>query len=160
NGGEIIANENSYLDLYAYVYPYYATYQGVNWVVEDGSELATIDSYGRLTATGKGDGKVVVRAYALDGSGVYAETAVMLDGFVAAGIDSPCQEEGMSVCILQSGNLLKVSASVGSQVAIYDLSGRQVSVSVQESEVSYYRIAEKGFYILRVGGYGYKFVCH
>lgn len=159
NGGEIIANKNSYLDLYAYVYPYYATYQGVNWVVEDGSELATIDSYGRLTATGKGDGKVVVRAYALDGSGVYAETAVMLDGFVAAGIDTPCQEEGMPVCILQSGNLLKVSAPVGSQVAIYDLSGRQVSVSVQESEVSYYHIAEKGFYILRVGGYGYKFVC-
>lgn len=160
DGGEIIANEKDYLVLHAQVLPYYATYQGVNWVVEEGRELATIDSYGHLTATGKGDGKVVVRAYALDGSGIYAETVVTLDGFVAAGVDTPCQEENVSVRILQSGSVLQVSAPVGSQVAIYDLSGRQVSASIQENEVSYYRIVPKGLYILRVGEDSYKIINH
>ena len=160
NGGKIIANENNYLDLYAHVLPYYATYQGVSWTIEDGHELATIDRHGRLTATGKGNGKVLVRAYALDGSGVYAETEVMIDGFFSADVDIPNQGNNEFVCAsLLSGNILKVTAPIGSKVAIYDISGRQVLVSIQGNEKSYYRITTKGVNILRIGDNSYKFIC-
>lgn len=158
-GGEIVAGENNYLDILAHIYPYYATYQGLNWVVTEGNELATIDNYGRLTATGTGDGDVVVRAYALDGSGVYAESTIRLDGFAAAGMEELCEEQGeVSVRILQQGRLLEVQAPVGTPVFVYDLMGRQVLNELQKDTLVQYPFNKSGIHILRAGDKSYKFV--
>ena len=78
-----IAGEDEALTLTAAVSPYYATYQGVNWTIESGKEIAAIDESGRIMPAGnKENGKVVVRAYALDGSQVYGEFEIEFSGFL------------------------------------------------------------------------------
>lgn len=62
--------------LIAYVYPNTATFQGVNWIITNGEDIITIDKYGIITATGKKNGSATVRAYAIDGSGIYGEIKV------------------------------------------------------------------------------------
>lgn len=73
---EINSPDSLSLKLTAYVYPSLATMQRVNWIVYSGEDIATIDQTGKLTAKGDANGTVVVRAYAVDGSGVYGEVAV------------------------------------------------------------------------------------
>lgn len=78
-----IAGEDEALALTAAVSPYHATYQGVNWTIESGKEIAVIDESGRIMPAGnKENGKVVVRAYALDGSQVYGEFEIEFSGFL------------------------------------------------------------------------------
>ncbi|MBR5803486.1 MAG: VCBS repeat-containing protein [Bacteroidaceae bacterium] len=158
NGGTIIASEKNYLDLFAYVYPNNATYQGINWVVMSGDELATVDRYGRLRATGKGDGEVIVRAYALDGSGIYAETMVKIDGFVVANVEDVLQGQDSIVRVTQYGNLLNIFAPVETPIAVYNISGTLLYSDMMRENSLQYRLVEKGIYLLRVGNYVYKFV--
>ena len=80
-GEDIVAGTNTTSQLIAYINPYYATYKGVNWVVEEGDDIATIDANGVLKANGVTNGNVVVRAYALDGSEVYGEKTIKVSGF-------------------------------------------------------------------------------
>ena len=67
--------------LTAHVYPYYASYKAVNWVIMQGADFAQIDNQGILTIDGITNGDIVVRAYALDGSNVYGETTIHVSGF-------------------------------------------------------------------------------
>ena len=80
-GQDIVANTGKTSQLIAYINPYYATYKGVNWVVEEGDDIATIDANGVLKANGVTNGNVLVRAYALDGSEVYGEKTIKVSGF-------------------------------------------------------------------------------
>lgn len=80
-GKNIVAGENIISQLIAYIYPYYASYKAVNWVIEEGEDFADIDANGFLSVDGLTNGDVVVRAYALDGSNVYGETTINVSGF-------------------------------------------------------------------------------
>ncbi|MCF8224925.1 MAG: cellulase family glycosylhydrolase [Bacteroidales bacterium] len=66
------------LQLEAEVLPENASRKMVAWNVVDGKPMATIDQDGLLTATGDGNGIVIVRASANDGSGVYDEMEITL----------------------------------------------------------------------------------
>lgn len=74
------AGETS-LQLMAAIYPLNTTVQRLNWQVAEGNDIATISASGLLTA--KEDGIVTVWAYAVDGSGVYGEVQVRVDGLTA-----------------------------------------------------------------------------
>lgn len=65
------------LQLFAYLHPFSATLRDIDWGITVGSDFATIDKNGLLTA--KESGKVTVRATAVDGSGVFDEFVVTLD---------------------------------------------------------------------------------
>ena len=80
-GNDIYSGSGGISEMYAYVQPYYASYNAVNWVIEQGEDIATIDANGVLKANGIANGEVLVRAYALDGSGVYAEKTINISGF-------------------------------------------------------------------------------
>ena len=75
------------LDLQARIYPYNATLTSPNWIVVSGDDIATVDARGRVTATGRGNGLVTVRACAIDGSGASGEFIVAVKG-VVSGIES------------------------------------------------------------------------
>lgn len=64
------------------IMPVTADMKQVNWQIVEGSELATISPNGVLKATGKEDGKIVVRATTLDGSELSADVTVQKEGFV------------------------------------------------------------------------------
>ena len=81
-GEDIIAGKNLSSQLQAYVYPYYATYKLVNWVIMEGQEFASINNNGLLTLKNHyTNGTVLVRAYALDGSEVYSDIQIKVSGF-------------------------------------------------------------------------------
>ncbi len=65
------------LQLFAYLHPFSATLRDIDWSIVEGSDFATIDKEGLLTAIESGD--VTVRATAVDGSGVFDEFVVTLD---------------------------------------------------------------------------------
>lgn len=75
------------LDLQARIYPYNATLTSPNWIIVSGDDIATVDTRGRVTATGRGNGQVTVRACAIDGSGASGEFIVTVKG-VVSGIES------------------------------------------------------------------------
>ena len=70
------------LHLSAEIFPVTADIRGVNWQILSGSELATINQNGLLTAVGLENGEIVVRATAIDGSGIYAELTVEKKDFM------------------------------------------------------------------------------
>lgn len=72
----ITLDDKPSIRLIAYVYPNTATFQGVNWIITNGEDIITIDKYGIINATGKKNGSATVRAYAIDGSGIYGEIKV------------------------------------------------------------------------------------
>lgn len=82
---ELVAGQPQ-LHLFVEVLPQTATFTNVAWTIVSGSELASIGQNGLLKANGTGDGDVVVRATALDGSGVYAEVTIRCEG-AGSGVD-------------------------------------------------------------------------
>ncbi len=70
------------LQLLAYVYPIEATLRQVDWFITSGSDIATINKNGLLTATG--DGTITVRAQSVDGSNVYGEIEIKITGLPSA----------------------------------------------------------------------------
>lgn len=88
SGGNAIDFSNeTYLDLGARVYPYNATFLSPAWIITTGEDIATVDTRGRVTATGRGNGEVTVRACAIDGSGVSGEFTLNVSG-VDSGVDA------------------------------------------------------------------------
>ena len=88
SGGNAIDFSNeTYLDLGARVYPYNATFMSPAWIITAGEDIATVDARGRVTATGRGNGEVTVRACAIDGSGVSGEFTLNVSG-VDSGVDA------------------------------------------------------------------------
>ena len=75
-GASIISSDNGSLQLTEIVLPENATNKSVSWSIVDDTGLATISSTGLVTAVG--NGAVVVRATANDGSDIYGTFAVIL----------------------------------------------------------------------------------
>lgn len=71
--------EQGALHLFTEMQPLSATFNRVSWEIVEGAGLATIDANGLLTATGEGSGNVVVRATALDGSGLTAKATIVCE---------------------------------------------------------------------------------
>lgn len=71
--------EQGALHLFTEMQPLSATFNRVSWEIVEGDGLATIDANGLLTATGEGSGNVVVRATALDGSGLTAKATIVCE---------------------------------------------------------------------------------
>ena len=82
---ELVA-EQPQLHLFVEVLPQAATFTNVVWTIVSGSELATINQNGLLKANGTGNGDIVVRATALDGSGVYTEVTIRCEN-AGSGVD-------------------------------------------------------------------------
>ena len=70
------------LHLSAEIFPVTADIRGVNWQIVSGSELATINQNGLLSSLGEENGEIIVRATAIDGSGIYAELTVEKKDFL------------------------------------------------------------------------------
>lgn len=86
---EINYQNEKYIDLFTRVTPHNATFVNPNWTIASGEDIATIDSQGRVTANGIGNGEVTVRAYAIDGSGINADFRLQINGVEQTGIDTP-----------------------------------------------------------------------
>lgn len=71
------------LHVYAEIMPAMASYKQVNWSIESGSELVTINQSGLLTYVGGGvNGMVRIKATTIDGSGLSATMDIPVSGFV------------------------------------------------------------------------------
>ncbi|MCL2027915.1 MAG: T9SS type A sorting domain-containing protein, partial [Bacteroidales bacterium] len=75
------------LFLYPEIFPFNATYQGVEWSIVSGAERGTITANGVLTGLPEQSGVIRVRAEATDGSGTFAERNITLTLF-----STPCDE--------------------------------------------------------------------
>lgn len=119
DGGEFLS-----LQLSAYVYPVNATFNRVDWVVADGNDVVAVNQNGLLTALG--NGSATVRAYAVDGSGVYGEVSVSVSGW--SGIESSTINRNGELTVTASGEESVISGIDASETApatvrIYNLNG-------------------------------------
>lgn len=84
----------STVQLIAYLYPANASWRNVNWTIEEGNEYASVSASGLVTAIGDNvSGRVVVRASAIDGSGVYAEIMLNYQSGISAATSAQKSEE-------------------------------------------------------------------
>lgn len=72
--------ESKVLHLYAEIFPVTVGIRNVTWSIVKGEDIAEINSLGLLSANNK-NGEVVVRATAMDGSGIYSEKRFLISGF-------------------------------------------------------------------------------
>ena len=72
--------ESKVLHLYAEIFPMTVGIRNVTWSIVKGDDIAEINSLGLLSANNK-NGEVVVRATAMDGSGIYSEKRFLISGF-------------------------------------------------------------------------------
>lgn len=81
NGANTITTNNRNLQLSAEVFPANATDKTVRWSLVNGTDLATINSSGLVTAVE--NGSVTVKATANDGSGIYAlmDIPIIIENF-------------------------------------------------------------------------------
>ena len=76
-GTDVLSVRQPVLHLYAELLPANATIRQVAWSILSGSDLATVTSSGELVATDTDkEGKIVVQAAAIDGSGLKAELTI------------------------------------------------------------------------------------
>lgn len=89
---EITANAGT-LQILADILPVNATIQDLNWSVTNVTGEATINQSGLLTAAGglSANGTVIVRADAIDGSGIFGELIVTISNQVD--IPGPCEPD-------------------------------------------------------------------
>ncbi len=71
---EIDGEVDNSLQLLAYIYPVNATLRQVEWTITEGSDIASVDKYGYLTA--KGNGNITVRATSVDGTDAWGEIQI------------------------------------------------------------------------------------
>lgn len=76
---DVNAAESATLQLLAQISPANVSTHRVDWVVTSGSETATVNDNGVVTAIG--NGTAVITAYATDGSGVYGEATITVYNF-------------------------------------------------------------------------------
>ena len=120
----------------------------------DGSGIAEVDQDGFVTLVGDANGKVTVRASAIDGSGVYADMEIQ------AGDLTDIEEavsETSEVQVSLSGGMLYVrnlptGVPGGVKVAVYDLNGRMVHAEkTMEAEIGIpCDVFPGGMYLLRL----------
>jgi uncharacterized protein YjdB len=109
-GSNIIDTDDATLQLIATVTPLDAANREVNWSVSNGTGYGSINSSGLLTA--QGDGTVVVRATARDGSGVFGTYSVTILNQLAYVTDIIVTVEGGAEAITYVNETLKLAATV------------------------------------------------
>lgn len=77
-GSNVINVKGGSINLSAIVSPDDSTYTDVIWTIDSGEDIAQIDNNGKLTAKGTGNGNVVVKAEANDGSRVFKTKTITL----------------------------------------------------------------------------------
>ena len=118
--------EQGALHLFTEMQPLSATFNRVSWEIVEGDGLATIDANGLLTATGEGSGNVVVRATAIDGSGLTAEATIVCEegaGGVTELRDYNDGEWQLRV-VNNGGNLMLSGWNDGDEATLYIVSMR------------------------------------
>ena len=117
---EISSLDSLSINLTAYIYPSLATMQRVNWIVYRGEDIATIDQNGKLTAYGNKFGNVVVRAYAIDGSGVYGEiTVTVLEMSGINDISAPSFDDKLNIYPSPANKEITIAGMGGNKTEVY-----------------------------------------
>lgn len=123
---EITTKQGS-LQLSAIVEPLTASSNKVVWTITSGSQLATIDTTGLLTATGYGNGTVKVQALAFDGSGIKATKNIYISGQTSDIVDIT---KNCTIHIQET--ILSIPCSYLYSIEIYSITG-QLQKSMQFS---------------------------
>ncbi len=141
------------LQMIADVLPTNATNTNVSWSVINGSGQASISSLGLLTA--ETNGSVIVKATALDGSGVFDEKTVTISG-QTVGISKSNQNNEFSVSYSFSDEFLKIisnSQSDDLQIDIYEICGKRIfseDFSISENIIIDMHPFTKGAFIVNL----------
>jgi hypothetical protein len=108
SGETAITADGGSLQMIADVRPVDADNKDVTWSIYSGSEYATISESGLLTAVGNGN--VIVRATARDGTGIYGSTTIAVSGqFVPVASISITGSDGSIAITTDHGSLQMVA---------------------------------------------------
>ncbi len=151
-----LTREQGSLHLFVEMQPLSATFNRVAWSIIEGAELATLDNNGLLTATsGNPAGTIVVRATALDGSGLIAEATIACEEDAGSSTELIDYNDGdWQLKVVNDRSSLRLSGwNEGQEVAIYVVSMQgqlldvvRTSDSQVEIDCSRYAI---GFYVVK-----------
>jgi uncharacterized protein YjdB len=139
-GSSSITRQNGSLQLIASIVPSNATHKKVTWSLASGSELATIDANGLMTAID--NGIVTAMAEANDGSGVYGTIDISIDLSV---------EKPYSVIVSADEIRILFNEDFVSWIAdLYNLQGGQIMRKIVDSNILTFDISHvaPGFYLI------------
>ena len=115
------------INLYADVYPLNATFKKLVWSVVEGSDIAYVDQNGALTAEGSKNGTVTVRASTVDGSGVYSDISIVVNGMTAIeSVDDDNSDVVVYPSVIHDAVHVRNLTSGKNRVSIYSLSGQMM----------------------------------
>lgn len=115
------------INLNADVYPLNATFKKLVWSVVEGSDIAYVDQNGALTAEGSKNGTVTVRASTVDGSGVYSDISIVVNGMTAIeNVDDDNSDVVVYPSVIHDAVHVRNLASGKNRVSIYSLSGQMM----------------------------------
>lgn len=143
------------LQFSATVLPENTSRKEIAWKVMDGGNLASIDPSGLLTAAGNGNGMVIVRGSANDGSGVFDEMSVTLTN-QGTGVNEIMPEE---LKAWMAGDVLHIAfpGSVSQQqLSLFSIDGRKLLTERVPPHAGQLEISMQpygnGIYLLRLDG--------
>ena len=130
----IDGSETSLLQLFAVINPSNTSLKRVDWAIERGSDIVSINELGTITALA--NGTAIIRAYATDGSGVYGEATVTVSKIT--GVESVVASENkkLNVTVHDGGieiNGIQADETNPSTVRIYNTSGILLSHTTTNS---------------------------
>lgn len=105
-----ISSDDGTLQLSAYVTPENATNKTVTWSIENGTGQATVNSSGLVTAVG--NGTVIAKATASDGSGIYGILTITISNQSTQVTSIIVSGEGGFTTITSDNGTLQLSATV------------------------------------------------
>lgn len=115
------------VQLMAVISPSTVTFRRTSWIVIDGEDLVNVDNLGNVTATGKGSGSATVRAMTIDGSGLYADINISVQGISGADniiSDRPSTEKLVVYPVPADNEVNIVTSGEDTDIYIFSLGGR------------------------------------
>ncbi len=155
SGNHFIDTDKGYLKLIALVEPEDALYKGVSWSLVQNDVNAVINFVERLLASGESDGNgtLIVRATARDGSGVYDDLEVTITNQVSTGIeDRDAMVPSVYPVPAKDRLYLSLPGNRGSDIEIFDMNGRsmlkrEIHAEDHQLDISNYK---EGIYFIRI----------
>lgn len=127
NGSYATTADKTSLFLYAEIFPTNATYKTVRWDITQGSNLATIDDNGLLTArTPNTGGTLTVRATTVDGTNLSATRQIHIDA-VSGGTDYTITDMHSSI----SGMTVTLTWEAQSVAPMYHVTITHIATNTQ-----------------------------
>ena len=115
------------INLNADIYPLNATFKKLVWSVVEGNDIAYVDQNGALTAEGSKNGTVTVRAATVDGSGVYSDISIIVNGMTAIeNVDDDNSDVVVYPSVIHDAVHVRNLTSGKNRVSIYSLSGQMM----------------------------------